>query len=109
MGVMAMRAGGAVALALLNPAAALIPLIKTGPGENSEMRHAACKCACIDTGIGAAKALPHAVDEITALAVDFTLHQTMHVGFEAGEFFIEIAREFQVVDDGLVEAFAWNQ
>ncbi|MHB9103031.1 MAG: AsmA family protein [Sulfuricella sp.] len=35
-GVLAMRAGGAVALAVLAPVAALIPLIKSGPGENSE-------------------------------------------------------------------------
>lgn len=35
-GVLAMRAGGAIALAVLAPLAALIPLIKTGPGENSE-------------------------------------------------------------------------
>lgn len=35
-GVLAMKAGGAVALAILAPVAALLPLIKTGPGENSE-------------------------------------------------------------------------
>lgn len=35
-GVLAMRAGSAIALAVLAPVAALIPLIKTGPGENSE-------------------------------------------------------------------------
>ncbi len=35
-GVMAMKAGGALALVILAPVAALMPLIKTGPGENSE-------------------------------------------------------------------------
>jgi uncharacterized protein involved in outer membrane biogenesis len=35
-GVLAMRAGGALALAALAPAAALLPLINAGPGENSE-------------------------------------------------------------------------
>jgi uncharacterized protein involved in outer membrane biogenesis len=35
-GVLAMRAGGAIALAALAPVAALIPLINTGPKENSE-------------------------------------------------------------------------
>jgi len=35
-GVMAMKAGGAIALTVFFPIAALIPLIKTGPGENSE-------------------------------------------------------------------------
>ncbi len=35
-GVLAMKAGGALALAAFAPIAALIPLIKTGPGENSE-------------------------------------------------------------------------
>jgi uncharacterized protein involved in outer membrane biogenesis len=32
---LAMRAGGAVALALVNPLAALLPLIETGPGEDT--------------------------------------------------------------------------
>jgi uncharacterized protein involved in outer membrane biogenesis len=35
-GVMALKAGGAIALVVLAPIAALMPLIKTGPGENSE-------------------------------------------------------------------------
>lgn len=35
-GVLAMRAGGAIALAVLAPIAALLPLISAGPGENSE-------------------------------------------------------------------------
>lgn len=35
-GVLAMRVGGAIALAVLAPVTALIPLIKSGPGENSE-------------------------------------------------------------------------
>ncbi|OIQ92494.1 putative assembly protein [mine drainage metagenome] len=35
-GVLAMRAGGALALAALLPAAALIPLIKTGPEDSSD-------------------------------------------------------------------------
>ncbi|MEO6354171.1 MAG: AsmA family protein [Oxalobacteraceae bacterium] len=35
-GVMAMRAGGAIALAALAPIAALLPLMSAGPGENSE-------------------------------------------------------------------------
>ncbi len=35
-GVMALRAGGAIALAVLTPVAALIPLIKTGPGEHGD-------------------------------------------------------------------------
>jgi AsmA family protein len=35
-GVMALRVGGAIALAVVAPAAALIPLIGTGPRENSE-------------------------------------------------------------------------
>lgn len=35
-GVMAMRAGGAIALAALNPFAALIPLTSAGPKEDSE-------------------------------------------------------------------------
>jgi hypothetical protein len=35
-GVLAMRAGGAIALAVLAPVAALIPLINAGPGESSE-------------------------------------------------------------------------
>ena len=34
--VVALRAGGAIALSVLAPLAALLPLIKTGPGENSE-------------------------------------------------------------------------
>ncbi len=34
-GVLAMRAGGALALAALAPAAALLPLINAGPGDNS--------------------------------------------------------------------------
>lgn len=35
-GVLEMRAGSAIALSVLAPAAALIPLINTGPGENSD-------------------------------------------------------------------------
>jgi len=35
-GVLAMRAGGAIGLAVLAPVAALIPLINAGPGESSE-------------------------------------------------------------------------
>ncbi len=35
-GVMAIRAGGALALAVLAPVAALLPLIKTGPAEQSD-------------------------------------------------------------------------
>jgi hypothetical protein len=35
-GVLAIRAGSAIALATLAPLAALIPLINTGPGQNSE-------------------------------------------------------------------------
>ncbi|SFB93213.1 hypothetical protein SAMN05216204_102327 [Massilia yuzhufengensis] len=35
-GVLAMKAGGAIALAAAAPLAALIPLINTGPGENSD-------------------------------------------------------------------------
>jgi uncharacterized protein involved in outer membrane biogenesis len=35
-GVLAMKAGGAAALALAAPLAALLPLINTGPGQNSE-------------------------------------------------------------------------
>ncbi|MGV8899144.1 MAG: AsmA family protein [Burkholderiaceae bacterium] len=35
-GVLAMRAGGAIALAALAPIAALLPLITAGPGEDSE-------------------------------------------------------------------------
>ena len=35
-GVLVMRAGGAVALVILAPIVALMPLIKTGPGDNSE-------------------------------------------------------------------------
>ena len=35
-GVLVMRAGSAAALIILAPIAALMPLIKTGPGENSE-------------------------------------------------------------------------
>ncbi|HAT33702.1 MAG TPA: AsmA family protein [Janthinobacterium sp.] len=35
-GVLALRAGGALALAVVAPIAALIPLINTGPGQNSE-------------------------------------------------------------------------
>ncbi|WP_334189880.1 AsmA family protein [Noviherbaspirillum sp.] len=35
-GVLAMRAGSAIALAALAPIAALLPLVNTGPGENSE-------------------------------------------------------------------------
>ncbi len=34
-GVLALKAGGAIALGLASPIAALIPLINTGPGENS--------------------------------------------------------------------------
>ena len=34
--VMAMKAGGAIALVILAPVAAMLPLIKTGPGENSD-------------------------------------------------------------------------
>lgn len=34
--VLAMKAGGAIGLAILAPVAALLPLIKSGPGENSE-------------------------------------------------------------------------
>jgi AsmA family protein len=35
-GVLAMKAGSAIALIVLAPIAALMPLIKTGPGDNSE-------------------------------------------------------------------------
>ena len=35
-GQLLLRAGGAVALALVNPLAALIPLIETGPGTNTD-------------------------------------------------------------------------
>ena len=35
-GVLALRAGGALALAVVAPVAALLPLVNTGPGENSE-------------------------------------------------------------------------
>ena len=35
-GVLVMKAGSAIALAVLAPVAALMPLIKSGPGENSE-------------------------------------------------------------------------
>ena len=35
-GVLALRAGGALALAVVAPVAALLPLVNAGPGENSE-------------------------------------------------------------------------
>jgi hypothetical protein len=35
-GPLTLRAGAALALALVNPFAALIPLIETGPGEDSD-------------------------------------------------------------------------
>lgn len=35
-GVLALRAGGALALAVVAPVAALLPLVNTGPGEDSE-------------------------------------------------------------------------
>lgn len=35
-GILAMKTGGAIALVILAPIAALMPLIKTGPGEDSE-------------------------------------------------------------------------
>jgi uncharacterized protein involved in outer membrane biogenesis len=35
---LALRGGGALALALVNPLAALIPLIETGPGEDTDCR-----------------------------------------------------------------------
>ncbi len=53
--------------------------------------------------------LPHAINKVPALTINFTGHETMHVGFEARELFVEIAGEFQVVDDGSVEALSGNQ
>jgi hypothetical protein len=35
-GVLAMKAGGAAALAVVAPIAALLPLVNTGPGQDSE-------------------------------------------------------------------------
>lgn len=35
---LALRGGGAVALALINPLAALLPLVETGPGEDTDCR-----------------------------------------------------------------------
>jgi len=54
-------------------------------------------------------ALPYAINVIALLAIYFFLNQAMNVGFEAGEAFVEVAREFQVADDGFVEALAGDQ
>jgi EAL domain-containing protein (putative c-di-GMP-specific phosphodiesterase class I) len=55
------------------------------------------------------RSLSDAIDKISALATQFACHQPMHVGFEAGEFLVEIAGEFQVIDNRLVEALPRNQ
>ncbi len=47
--------------------------------------------------------LAYAVDEVTALAIDFALDQAVHVGLEAREALVEVACEAQVVDDGLLK------
>jgi hypothetical protein len=53
--------------------------------------------------------LPDAIHEIPQLAVDFALDQPVHVRLEPREALVEIAREAQVIDDRLVEAFARDQ
>ena len=37
------------------------------------------------------------------------LHQPVNIGFETREFFVEIAGEFEITHDGVVEAFVRNQ
>jgi hypothetical protein len=53
--------------------------------------------------------LPHAIHEVIALAVHLALDEPVHVGLEAREALVEVAREAQVVDDRLVEALARDQ
>ena len=55
---------------------------------------------------------PIAVSQLNAqkiLLVIFLFHKAVDIGFEAREFLIEIARKFQVIDNGLIEALAGNQ
>jgi hypothetical protein len=51
----------------------------------------------------------YAIYVIPRLAVALVLHQSVNVSFKAGEFFVEIAGELQIADDGFVESFARNQ
>ena len=46
---------------------------------------------------------PQSIPQLTAHGL---LYQTMDVGVEAGEFLVEVAREFQVFDDRAVETLA---
>lgn len=52
--------------------------------------------------------LPHAINVIPRLAI-FLSYQTVDIALEAREFPVEISREFEIVDDGLVEAFTGDQ
>ena len=50
-----------------------------------------------------------AIDEVFPFPVFFFPDQAVNVGFETGKTVVEIAGEFQVIDDRPVEAFARNQ
>ena len=51
----------------------------------------------------------HAVVIVASRAAVAILHQGMNVGLEAGKLLVEIACEFQIADDGGVEAITRNQ
>ena len=52
---------------------------------------------------------PHAVHVVAAVDAALVFHQAMHVGGEAGEAGVELARELQVLHDLAVEALARDQ
>src|SRR4029434_4935340 len=51
----------------------------------------------------------HAVDEVCPPGVAFLLHEAMHVGVEARERGVELAREAQEIDDLAVEALTRDE
>ena len=51
----------------------------------------------------------YTIDKIAAYAIDFPRDESVYVGLETREFFIEITCEFQVIDDGAVEALTRDQ
>lgn len=64
-GPLFMRAGGAIALALVNPLAALLPLIETGPGTSTDCaRVLAPLQGAQEAAAATGKALPKAVPKI---------------------------------------------
>src|SRR3989338_1310301 len=49
--------------------------------------------------------LKHAVHKIALFPIHFFRHEAVNVGFETGQFLVEVARKLEVVHNGFIEYF----